>query len=60
MWGRSNCPDEAVGCRLRAGAVLAFDRRLVTAYPRTVGDCPNFAQSAEQNGTVPFAQTVLG
>ena len=26
---------------------------------KTVGDCPNFAQSAEQNGTVPFSETVL-
>src|SRR5262245_17802261 len=26
---------------------------------KTVGDCPDFAQSAEQNGTVPFSETVL-
>ena len=26
---------------------------------KTVGDCPNFAQSAEQNGTVPLSETVL-
>jgi hypothetical protein len=25
----------------------------------TGGDCPNFAESSEQNGTVPFSQTVL-
>jgi hypothetical protein len=30
------------------------------AYPRTGGDCPDFAQSAEQNGTVPLSETVLG
>ena len=30
------------------------------AYPRTVGDCPDFAQSSEQNGTVPLSQMVLG
>ena len=24
-----------------------------------VGDCPDFAQSAEQNGTVPLSQTIL-
>ena len=29
------------------------------AYPRTAGDCPNFAESAEQNGTVPFSEAVL-
>jgi hypothetical protein len=27
------------------------------AYPRTGGDRPNFAESAEQNGTVPFSET---
>jgi NAD+ synthase (glutamine-hydrolysing) len=26
---------------------------------KTVGDCPDFAKSAEQNGTVPFSETVL-
>ena len=26
---------------------------------KTAGDCPDFAQSAEQNGTVPFSQAVL-
>jgi hypothetical protein len=30
------------------------------AYPRTAGDCPNFAQSSEQNGTVPFSDAVFG
>jgi hypothetical protein len=26
------------------------------AYPKTGGDCPIFAQSSEQNGTVPFSE----
>ena len=26
---------------------------------KTVGDCPDFAQSSEQNVTVPFSETVL-
>ena len=26
---------------------------------KTVGDCPDFAQSSEQTGTVPFSETVL-
>ena len=26
---------------------------------KTVGDCPNFAESSEQNGTVPFSETVM-
>jgi hypothetical protein len=26
---------------------------------KTVGDCPDFAQSSEQNGTVPFSERVL-
>ena len=43
------------------------------AYPKTAGDCPDFAQSArfdrltalskvegEQNGTVPFSEAVFG
>jgi hypothetical protein len=30
------------------------------AYPETVGDCPDFAESAEQNGTVPLSSTVFG
>ena len=50
--------------------------RELRAYPRTVGDCPDFAESsgfgefgstelaelsrAEQNETVPFSETVLG
>jgi tetratricopeptide (TPR) repeat protein len=29
---------------------------LLKAYPKTAGDCPNFAQSSEQNGTVPFSR----
>jgi hypothetical protein len=33
---------------------------ILRAYPRTGGDCPDFVSAAEQNGTVPFAQTVLG
>ncbi len=28
--------------------------------PRTVGDCPDFAEPAKQNGTVPLSQTVHG
>ena len=28
--------------------------------PKTVGDCPNFAESSEQNGTVPLSETVSG
>jgi hypothetical protein len=23
------------------------------------GDCPNFAESSEQNGTVPFSEAIL-
>jgi len=34
--------------------------QFVRAYPKTAGDCPNFAQSSEQNGTVPFSEAVLG
>jgi len=34
--------------------------RRIRAYPRTVGDCPDFAQSSEQNGTVPLSETVPG
>jgi hypothetical protein len=30
------------------------------AYPRTGGDCPNFAVPWEQNGTVPLSETVFG
>ena len=30
------------------------------ADPNAAGDCPDFAQSAQQNGTVPFSQAVLG
>jgi hypothetical protein len=26
---------------------------------KTVGDCPDFAKSAKQNGTVPLSETVL-
>ena len=26
---------------------------VLKAYPKTAGDCPNFAESSEQNGTVP-------
>jgi len=26
---------------------------------KTVGDCPNFAEASEQNGAVPFSETVL-
>ncbi len=37
------------------GAVSAL-----RADPTTDGDCPNFAQSAEQNGTVPFSEAVFG
>jgi hypothetical protein len=32
----------------------------MTAYPKTAGDCPDFAQSAEQNGSVPFSVVVFG
>jgi hypothetical protein len=32
----------------------ANERCILKAYPKSVGDCPNFAQSAEQNGTVPI------
>ena len=41
---------------------LATDglRAPLRAYPRTGGDCPSFAQSSEQNGTVPLSETVLG
>ena len=28
--------------------------------PKTAGDCPNFGESARQNGTVPFSQAVVG
>jgi len=34
--------------------------RRLRAYPRTVGDCPDFAESSKQNGTVPFSETVFG
>jgi hypothetical protein len=40
-------------------AVLLWGIRL-SADPKAVGDCPNFASAAEQNGTVPFAETVFG
>jgi hypothetical protein len=33
--------------------------RIITNSFKTVGDCPKFAQSAEQIGTVPLPQTVL-
>jgi predicted nicotinamide N-methyase len=35
-------------------------RRAPGAYPRTAGDRPDFAESSEQNGTVPFSEAVLG
>jgi hypothetical protein len=34
-------------------------RQMRRAYPRTVGDCPDFAVPWEQNGTVPLSETVL-
>ena len=34
-------------------------RRVLRSSFKTVGDCPDFAKSAEQNGTVPFSETVL-
>jgi hypothetical protein len=37
------------------GTFLVFLR----ASDKTAGDCPNFAESAEQNGTVPFSEAVL-
>jgi hypothetical protein len=30
------------------------------AYPKSGGDCPDFAESSEQNGTVPFSELVFG
>ena len=42
------------------GQSLQGAGRLLRAYPRTGGDCPGFAQSAEQNGTVPLSEAVLG
>ena len=33
--------------------------KTLRASNKTAGDCPNFAQSAEQNGTVPFSEAVL-
>jgi hypothetical protein len=32
---------------------------MLGAVSQTVGDCPDFAQSSEQNGTVPFSERVL-
>ncbi len=39
--------------------VRRCERLLLKGGFNTVGDCPDFAQSAEQNGTVPFSETVL-
>ena len=33
--------------------------RPLRAYPKTAGDCPDFAESSEQNGTVPFSEAVF-
>ncbi len=46
---------------LRAGQKrIANIRSTLRAYPKTVGDCPKFAESSEQIGTVPLRQTVFG
>jgi hypothetical protein len=34
--------------------------RIFKAYPKTAGDCPDFAESSEPNGTVPFDFAVFG
>jgi hypothetical protein len=37
--------------------LLLFCCRL---FLKTVGDCPDFSESAEKNGTVPFSETFAG
>jgi hypothetical protein len=37
----------------------SFTPVCVRACNETVGGCPNSAESSEQNGTVPFSETVL-
>ena len=37
----------------------SVEQRFARSSFKTVGDCPDFAQSSEQNGTVPFSETVL-
>jgi hypothetical protein len=45
----------------RAATRMTVPRRIrLKAYLKTAGDCPNFAQSSEQNGTVPFSEAVFG
>ncbi len=55
----------------RRMCMLSPPARALSAYPRTVGDCPDFAVPWEQGtvghvaarpmvGTVPFSETVLG
>jgi hypothetical protein len=55
-----------VGLRTRSSAVPVAFQEIFNAYPKTAGDCPNFAKSSEQGtdrrlvGTVPFAEAVFG
>ena len=44
--------------RAKCGNVEADSR--FRADPKTAGDCPNFAESSEENGTVPFSEAVFG
>jgi hypothetical protein len=43
--------------RIKTTETEPLSERLVQirAYPRTVGDCPDFSESARKNGTVPFS-----
>jgi hypothetical protein len=39
------------------GELVSKSLELLRACNKTVGDCPDFAESSEQNGTVPFSGT---
>jgi hypothetical protein len=43
-----------------AAAVARRPSARFNAYPKTDGDCPDFAEPAKQKGTVPFSQAVFG
>jgi hypothetical protein len=41
---------------IRSAAQSHFLAEYEILAPKAAGDCPNFAQSAEQNGTVPLSE----
>ena len=53
-------PAPAAIARSRAKADRPARSKRLRAYPKTDGDCPDFAEPAEQNGTVPFSGAVFG